>query len=302
VEGVPEARARPWPAREPAARLVLAGAVGVACLALIETAIAFIAPSRAPADGDWQGVAAAVRAGFRAGDLIVAAPEWSDPVMRQYLGDLIPVSVAGRLDDATFGRVWEVSQRGAQAHQAGTIAFQQRFGALTLRRIERPAAAIGYDFVEHWIDAGVSRVDRSGSVVACAKNGDRIQCPDVSWNFVRRQTVEVDTHLHQALLAQPVGGSTVAIEFPAVPLERELTIGTGMHDVWMRKSARGTVDLQVVIDGHPAWKITTGNDSGWKLSHIDTSALAGRTATVRFEITSPAPYARHFVFAAEARR
>jgi hypothetical protein len=69
----------------------------------------------------------------------------------------------------------------------------------------------------------------------------------------------------------------------------------------MRKAASGTVDLAVIIDGQPARRVTTSNQSGWMISHVDTAARAGQTAAVRFEITSPAPYARHFAFAAEAR-
>lgn len=302
MEAAPEARARPWSVPLPATRVAFVAAVGIACLALVETIIALVAPFRAPTDRDWRGVSGTVRAAFHSGDLIVAAPAWSDPVMRQYLGDLISIPVAERLDSATFGRVWEVSQRGARSGETGVTTYQQRFGALTVRRLERPAAVVAYDFVAHWTDTSVRRTDRAGSAIACRKTADRIQCPDVSWNFIRRQTVEVDTQLHQALLAQPVGGSTVVVEYPAVPLGREITLATGMHDVWMRKAAHGTVDLQVMIDGQPNWKITTRNESGWLLTHIDTRALEGRMVAVRFEITSPAPYARHFVFAAEARR
>jgi hypothetical protein len=47
--------------------------------------------------------------------------------------------------------------------------------------------------------------------------------------------------------------------------------------------------------------VTTSNPSGWLISHVDTAARAGQTAAVRFEVTSPAPYARLFAFAAEAR-
>ena len=278
------------------------GAIGVACLAAVETAIAVVAPTVAPSDSDWRGASNAVRVDFHAGDLIVAAPAWADPVMRQHLGDLLPVATAARLDSARFARVWEVSQRGAHSPEAGTVTYEQRFGALTLRRLERPAATVVYDFVDRWAEADVHRVDPRGkSPVACARNGDRIQCPDISWNFVRRQTAEVDTHLHQALLAQPVGGATVAIEFPAVPLGNEIALGTGLHDVWARKAARGPVDLQVVIYGHPFTRVTTTNESGWLITHIDTRALRGKTVPVRFEITSPAPYQRQFVFAAEAR-
>ncbi len=292
-------RAQPPAAWESGTRI---GLFGVACLALVETAIALLAPSRAPSDGDWQAVSAAVRAQFQPGDLIVAAPEWSDVVMRQHLGDLIPIATAGRLDSAPFARVWEVSQRGAFSGEAGTVASQQRFGALTLRRLERPPATVTYDFVGRWPDANVQRVQQAtGAAVPCEKATDRIQCPDVSWNFVRRQTAEVDTHLHQALLAQPVGGAAVVLEYPAVPLGREITLGTGLHDVWARKAARGPVDLQVFVDGQPNWKVTTRNESGWLITHIDTRALRGKVVAVRFEITSPAPYQRQFVFAAEAR-
>jgi hypothetical protein len=48
-------------------------------------------------------------------------------------------------------------------------------------------------------------------------------------------------------------------------------------------------------------RVTTSNRNGWLISHVDTAARAGQTAAVRFEVTSPAAYARYFAFAAEAR-
>ncbi|HZL19536.1 MAG TPA: hypothetical protein VFG23_17505 [Polyangia bacterium] len=278
----------------------IAGAVVL--LALYETAVALIAPSLAPTDADWAAAALAVRADFRAGDLIVAAPAWADPILRVHLGDLIPAEVAGRLDDARFGRVWEVGQRGAHAPEAaaGAVAFERRFGRLTVRRVERPAERVDYDFVAHWSDARVSRIGVGGTV-ACATVGDRIQCPGFNYNYVRRQIVEVDTRLREALLAQPVGNSTVVIEYPAVRLGQTLVVATGLHDVWMRKAARGTVEMRVIVGGQAQTLPTTDDDSGWTRTRIDTAARAGQTVPVRFEITSPAPYARHFAFAAEAR-
>jgi hypothetical protein len=278
----------------------------VVLVAVVETAAALVAPHLAPTDADWRAAAREVRAGFRPGDLIVAAPGWADPILRVHLGDLIPAAVAGRLDDARFGRVWEVSQRGARAEARGgapgAVAFERRFGALTVRRLERPAAAVGYDFVARWADARVSRRDARGTVTACRNVGDKIQCPDLSFNYVRRQIVEVGQELRLALLAQPVGDATVVVEFPAVPLGRTLEIGTGLHNTWMRKEAHGPVDLRVVVGGAVAASLTTRNEDGWKRTSVDTSGRAGRIAPVRFEITSPQPYARHFAFAAEARQ
>jgi len=284
-------------------RAGLAALAAVSLLALVETASAIVAPYRAPTDQDWRAAAAQVRAGFRPGDLIVAAPAWADPILRVYLGDLIPAEVAGRMDDERFERVWEISQRGATSEAAagGTVAEKSRFGALTVRRVQRPAAAVRYDFVARWTDAHASRRGAGGASVDCPRLNDRLQCPDVAYNTVRRQLVEVDTRLRMALLAPPVTQGTVVIEYPHVPLGRSLVVATGLHNVWLRKEASGPVDLRVVIDGVFDGTFTTRNDDGWALHRIDTTARAGQVAAVRFEIMSPAPHARQFALAAEAR-
>jgi hypothetical protein len=303
--GLPsEAPAIEPPAAPAASRVGVAVAAAIAVLAVVETTVALVAPSRAPKDADWEAAAREIRAAFAPGDLIVAAPAWADPIMRLHLGDLVPLPVAARMDDARFGRVWEVGQRGAHAPEAarGTVALERRFGALTLRRVDRPAAVLVYDFQERLNEARLSRRQPGRPDVACPWSGDRFQCPDIGFNFVRFQTVEVDTKVHRGLLAQPVGGSVVVLEYPAVPLGRELVVATGMHDVWARKAGQGVVDMRVVVGGSPQAAIQATNDSGWQLTRIDTSAYEGRVVDVRFEITSPAPYQRQFVLAAEARR
>ena len=126
--------------------------------------------------------------------------------------------------------------------------------------------------------------------------------PDISFNFVRLQTVEVDTTVHRGLLAQPVEGATTVIEYKGVTLGRELVVATGLHDVWQRKAGTGVVNLRVVVAGTPAAAIVTTNDSGWLLTRIDSAPHAGKVVDVRFEITSPHAYQRHFVLAAEARK
>ena len=133
----------------------LAAAAGVLLLSLIETVSAVVSPWRAPTDGDWDAAARRVRAGFKPGDLIVAAPAWADPVMRLHLGDLVPPKVAARLDAGRFPRVWEIAQRGARAPEAegGKTLDESAHGALRLRLIENPALAVTFDFVEGWAKA-----------------------------------------------------------------------------------------------------------------------------------------------------
>ncbi|MDB4979694.1 MAG: hypothetical protein JWM82_446 [Myxococcales bacterium] len=303
------------PAKARASRLGVAVAAAVAVLAVVETSVALVAPSRAPKDADWEAAARELRAGFHAGDLIVAAPAWSDPIMRLHLGDLVPVELAARFDDVRFARVWELSQRGAHAPEArGAVAFERSFGALTLRRVERAAPTIAYDFQQRWTEARVVRAS-GGRETPCPWAVDRFQCPDIGFNFVHLQTVEVDLTLHRGLLTQPVGGAEVVVEYAAVPLGRELVIATGMHDVWARKAGDGAVELRVYLDdaagptgtavvapSAPVAAITTKNESGWLMTHIDTAARMGRATRVRFVVTSQAPYQRQFVFAAEARQ
>jgi len=288
-----------------ARRAGLLAVAAIALLALVETAAALVGPHRAPTDADWRAAAQEVRAGFQTGDLIVAAPAWADPILRVHLGDLIPPAVAGRLDDDRFGRVWEVSQRGARASAAtpGRPVLERRFGALTVRRIERPPALVSYDFVAHWTDARVTRVSAGGTATPCRNLGDRVQCPDFAAPSVRPQIAEVDTRLRQALVTQAVPGGTIALEYPAVRLGRAIEVGTGLHNVWFRKQAQDPVDLRVVVGvGAEATVATvrTVNEDGWKRTRIDTTARAGQTVPVRLEVSAPGG-ARTFAVAAEAR-
>jgi hypothetical protein len=87
-----------------------------------------------------------------------------------------------------------------------------------------------------------------------------------------------------------------------VPLGRALVIATGLHDTWMRKAARGTVEARLTVGDQTTTLPLTTDDSGWTRTRVDTSARAGQTVPVRLEISSAEPYDRFFAFAAEARR
>jgi hypothetical protein len=283
-------------------RVSVAVVAGVLLLALAETATALIAPFRAPSDADWKAAAAEVRAGFKPGDLIVAAPDWADQVMRLHLGDLVPLPAAGRLDDARYGRVWVLSQRGASASEGrGTVAVTSRHGNLTLRRHERPPAVVSFDFLDRWNQARVVRVQPGRGEIPCERLPDRFQCPDMGFNFVKPQLLEIGTTMRNALYAQPVAGATVVVEFAGVALGRELAVGAGLHHVWRRRDAEGTVELRVLVDGREVGRTRASNRTGWRVDRFDTSAFARKVGTVRFELTSDQPFSRHFGFAAEAR-
>jgi hypothetical protein len=289
--------------RLPRRQVQLGLLAAVVVLALAETGVAVVAPSRAPTDADWREAARWVAADHQDQDLIVAAPAWADPVLRSVLGDLIPPKMAGRLDHERFSRVWEVSQRGADAPEASgaRMKAERRFGRLRVRLLERQALEPTYDFVDNWAHARVFRVEDGRPPVACQALPGKHQCPGIGHNFVQRGIMEMGEQLHQALYAQPVAGATVAIEYTGVLIGRELAVGAGLHNVWERKKGDGTVWLRALIDGQEVGRFESGSDTGWRVMRFDTRARAGRSALVRFEITSQKPFARHFGFAAEAR-
>ena len=282
----------------------LPGVVGAAVLvlAVIETAAALLAPWRTPTETHWKAASAAIRSQFRAGDLIVAAPSWSDPVMRFHLGDLMNLEMVARLDAAVYGRVWELSQRGARAPEAqGNLALDQSYGPLHLRRWDRPAAQPLYNFVKQWREARVLRQSESASV-ECPLQADRHQCPNIGFNWVKPAVMEMDFGLRQALYAQPVGAAEVVLEYKDVPLGNTLAVAGGLHHTWLRKGGQGTVSLAIHVGGTRVGQLVIGNRSRWKPLYIDTRAFAGQRQIVRFSITSNEPFSRHFGFAAEARQ
>jgi len=270
-------------------------------LALVETVNAFVAPSWAPSKKDWAAAAAEVRAGFRPGDLIIASPAWADPLMRQELGDLVPMPVAGRMDSACYGRIWELSQRGARAADtAGArVAVSSRHGALTLKRWEKAAAKVTFDFVAEWRQASASVVNADGTEVPCTMGPNRWQC--LGGASLGPELLEIDTTLRNGMGVEPVEGKTVVLEYKNVALARELVVATGLHNVWLRKSGDGKVRVRVLVDGHAMDTIEATSASGWSLDHLAISALQGQPATWRFEFTVDKANARHLGFAAEVR-
>jgi len=276
-------------------------AVAIVLLALVESVNAVVAPSRAPTEKDWAAAAAKVRAGFRPGDLIVAAPAWADPLMRLQLGDLVPMPVAGRMDSARYGRVWEISQRGARAADTagGTVAEFSRHGALGVKRWEKRAAQVTFDLLTEWHRAEVSVVTPAQAEVPCAATHDGFQC--LGGASLKPELLEIDTTLRNGLAVNPVERETLVLVFADVLLGRELTVASGLHNVWLRKAGDGKVHMRVLVDGRELGAVEATSQSGWALRSFDTAALAGQSGKVRFEITTDKSNARHFGFAAEAR-
>jgi hypothetical protein len=251
-------------------------AVAIAVFALIETANALIAPHRVASDADWAAAAAEVRAGFQPGDLIVFAPAWSDQVGRSHLGDLMPLDMVGRSDDAKYRRIWEVSIRGARAPETRPLNAVKRseHGRVAVALYEKPATGVAYDFTRHFADARVT-------------------------NPAEPRTMEIDYQPRRGILAPLQQGRPTVLEWTGVPEARQLVGWVGLHDYYARKNADGPIRLALFIDGKPAKTVEARNADGWKRFALD---LPPGTHDVRVELSAPNVAWRNAGFHLEARK
>jgi hypothetical protein len=258
----------------PAAALVL--------IALWSTCRVLGARDQVPSDRDWTRAADRVRAEFHAGELIVFAPDWIDPVGRLHLGDLIPIAAAARLDGARFPVIWELSIRGASAPETRGLrpTAVQSFGGVTLRRFEQPAVTVVTDF--------------AARIASAAVDGPRSRGPELV-------LAEVGFDPHRCAQVVPAPDGTVTMTFVGVALGSTLTIGAGLADVFTRRDVRDPGQLTVSIAEQPVATLRFGVDDGWVRTTIATTP---GPATVTFAARALGPKAnnRLICFAAEARQ
>ena len=205
-------------------------ACGLAALAAWEIAVVVAAGASAPKPRDWQAAAAAVRASADPEALVVFAPRWIDPVGRRWLGDLISLDQAARMDTARYRQVWEVSIRGATAREvAGEASMSEgSFGPIRVRQFVRSA-------------------------------------PTVTWDLRDRSRIhEVDFEPRKGVVLElRRAGEQQRLRVPGVRLGTALHVSAGLADHRARSENRGTALLQVLVDGREVTRGYAGNDSGW---------------------------------------
>jgi hypothetical protein len=258
-------------------------ALALLVCALWEVWASATAGSDVPGDADWATAAMVVRERHAPGDLIVFAPDWIDPVGRMHLGDLLPVEMAARMDDARYETVWELSIRGAEAPEARgrRVDWSMDAGGLRVRRLVREPASVLTDFVAEF---GRTRVE--GRAVGRAE--------------VRLE--EVGFAPHRCVRVEPQPDQTVRIEYSGVRLGARLVGHVGLADVFTRRDVRAPGELTVSVDGRELVRTRFGVDDGWVRFEAETRPA--ERADVVFAATAVGAGARKRLvcFAAEARQ
>lgn len=96
---------------------------------------------RAPEIEEWHAVAPDVTALKRAGEPLVVAPEWAEPIARHVLGDAaFPVTELGRSDVGGYRGALELSLFGARSEETRDfrVVKERRSGPFTLRVLSNP--------------------------------------------------------------------------------------------------------------------------------------------------------------------
>ena len=230
------------------------------------------APS--PTTTAWERAASVVRAGYQPGDLITFAPDWIDPVGRLHLGDLIPVEMAGRMDAARYGRIWEVSIRGAHAPEtAGLAPVETTPGEVVVRRFEQTPAVVLADF----------------ATLTPSSDGAR----------ATRELAEVGFAPHECLQVTPVPHKPTKLTFAHVQLGTMLVGHVGLADVFTRRDIRAPGRLVVEIAGQRVADVTPGVDDGWVRFEAKTTPWAPPDVVIG---VSAEVDKRQICFAIEARQ
>ncbi len=234
-------------------------------LALAESVLGLVQPRLTASPADWRAASSALRASFERDDLIVFSPDWLDPVGREHLGDLMPASMLARSDADRYARIWQLGPSGAPAPDGAagaSLAVEQAFGRLRLRRYDKTAVKITRDFTADFASARVfTKAHRDGADEhPCLSDGDARRC---SATRVERRVVEVDYRPRLGVLVPVAGSEVTTLEYEGV--QGAMLVGyAGLHDYYARKNADGVAIVRVRVDATQSVTVPVHNEDGWK--------------------------------------
>jgi hypothetical protein len=287
--------------------------------ALCEVAAHAATRARVPERADWVDAARFVRSQLAPGDLITSAPGWTDPLLREVLGDRIDLAMAGRSDDAGYERVWSLSIRGARAAelQRRVPDVQRSFGRVRVERAALGASPVLFDFTRALRSAEVAsgprereRSCRLGELAPGRGGGlglgalaprERFECGRGAW--VAAVVLE-DLALQPRYCVRqpPVERGPLRVRFRDVPLGQRLVFYGGLYyeDERMRRGAdvHARVLASVGDATRELLKMTHRDGEGWKRLEL---ATGGGRADVTVEVTSSSTNKRTFCWAASTR-
>jgi hypothetical protein len=292
--------------------------VALLAFPVVEVSAHALTRARVPALSEWREAAAFVRGRLQARDAIVAAPAWSDPRLRQVLGDRIDLAMAGRSDLSGYARLWALSIRGALPAEAPARppALARSFGRVRVLRWDLGKSPVRHDFVRELYRAKVRWVGRRGGggcelrQHAPFRGGGlgrgvfapalRFGCAGGAQGGWVAPIVMEDLALKPRYCAyHPLGRrERIEVAFHDVPLGDRLQLYAGLYYEHERMREGGPIELRVRIDGAAAGTLVHRDGDGWKAMALP---MRGGRGDVAFEVVADERRGRHFCWAASTR-
>lgn len=269
-------------------------------------------------EADWKAARELVRGQLKPDDLVVFAPQWSDPLGREYFGDEIAsIAREARPDETRFARAFEVSIRGKHRDELRLWrrVNEQRAGAVTVTTFENPAPAkVIDDLLSHAGPEGmsVSRVD-NGREVECpwgrgatqsgglwfgpAIPGDKFSC---SGSFVGVSVLHALDHSARRCFYVPPSGGVIRMRFANVGFGQVLHGHHGLQHEAERSGTGAPVTLVFRAGDRTLGKVTHLDGTGWTGFELPTSELAGQRGELVVDVSSSGGR-RHYCFEADTR-
>lgn len=284
----------------------------ILALTVVEVGAHVATRMRVPSNEEYREAARYVRSKLQPEDLIVAAPAWSDPLVRRELGDVIDRAMAGRSDNAGFARMWSLSIRGARPADAPLAApsEQRDFGRVRVELWPLPKPSVTFDFTAHVESAEVSSGSRSCAFqhLRPARGGglgygvlppvDRFQC-EGRGPWVGEVVMEDLSLAPRHCIFQPPGvGAPTRVVFRGVELQDELRFYGGVYYEHERMLEGPPINATVLVNSEPIGRMEHRDGDGWE--HLALRTQPGR-ADVTVDVVSSTKKQRSFCWAASIR-
>jgi len=227
----------------------------IPALGLVELAAQVIVAHHAPTLEAWRRLAPVVAAAKRAGEPLVVAPGWAEPIARSVFGDAaFPLAELARSDIEGYPRALELSLFGARSAETRgfRVASERQSGTFTLRTLENPSPRRSlYRLLDHVtpkdlrvavVSDGVERpceYSESARVVTGGLHGEvtfpraRFRCGPRESSFVGITIIDDQRYRpRRCLWAQPPEQGSLRLTLSDVPLGRSLRGFAGL--TWSR--------------------------------------------------------------------
>lgn len=272
-------------------------------------------------EDDWRAAKALVeKKGVSKNDLIVFAPDWADPLGREYFGnDLASLEREGRADETSFVKAYEVSIRGKHRPElAGWKKVgEEKVGAISVTTLENPApATVIDDLFTHMREGGmtVAHIDdhespcplvhtnasSGGLWFGPATPGDRFSCGATSVGISVLHAL--DHSARKCFFAPPDKANAILrIRFQDVAFGTVIHGHHGLQHEAERDKKGAPVTLTFRYGDRTLGKAVHLDGTGWFGFEIPTPELQGQKGELTVDVSTTNAHRRHYCFQADTR-